>query len=67
METSQEGSIYAFIIAPTTVFGNGRRTIPRQSHQILDLVRCAVSEGYMLFPGDGRNTGDAVGEVPFPE
>jgi hypothetical protein len=62
MEASQEDSIFAFIVAPTTVFGNTERIIPRQSHQIFDLVRCAVAERYMLFPGDGRNTGNGVSE-----
>jgi hypothetical protein len=65
MAASHEGRIFAFIIAPTIVFGNARRNVPRRSHQIFDLVQCAVTERYMLFPGDGRNTANAVSAGPL--
>lgn len=60
MEGSESCPISAFIIAPTTVFGNAPRVVPRCSHSLLKLVKCAIKERYMVFPGDGRNTGNGV-------
>lgn len=60
MEGSQSCPIFAFIIAPTTVFGNVQRSIPRLSHGLLDLVNCAITERYVVFPGGGGNAGNGV-------
>lgn len=60
VEGSQSCPIFAFIIAPTTVFGNVQRSIPRLSHGLLDLVNCAITERYVVFPGGGGNAGNGI-------
>jgi hypothetical protein len=60
METADESSTLAFIIAPTIVFGGDGARNGARSHYLYDLVQHSRRYRRVYFPGNGMTTSNAV-------
>ncbi|PVF97300.1 NAD(P)-binding protein [Serendipita vermifera] len=60
METADESSTLAFIIAPTIVFGGDGGRDGARSHHLYDLVQHSRRYRRVYFPGNGMNTSNAI-------